>query len=49
MQDEISRRSFLRASGVAGAVVAVGEAARGQAVPPVAEPGWVDRPMRGRS
>ena len=46
MQDEISRRSFLRATGVAGAVVAAGEAAPGQADPPVAEPGWVDRPMR---
>ena len=46
MQDEISRRSFLRATGVAGAVVAVGEAAPGQADPPVAAPGWVDRPMR---
>ena len=29
MQDEISRRSFLRATGVAGAAVAVGEAAPG--------------------
>ena len=46
MQDEISRRSFLRATGVAGAVVAVGEAAPGHAVPPVAAPSWVDRPMR---
>ena len=46
MQDEISRRSFLRATGVAGAAVAVGEAAPGQAVPPVAAPSWVDRPMR---
>ena len=46
MQDEISRRSFLRATGVAGAAVAVGEAAPGQAAPPVAAPGWVDRPMR---
>ena len=46
MQDEISRRTFLRATGVAGAVVTAGGAAPGQAVPPVAEPGWVDRPMR---
>jgi hypothetical protein len=46
MQDEISRRSFLRATGVAGAVAAVSEASTGHADPPDAAPGWVDRPMR---
>ena len=47
MQDDVSRRSFLRACGAAGATVAVGEAAPGLAAPPVAAaPSWVDRPMR---
>jgi Hypothetical glycosyl hydrolase 6/Beta-galactosidase trimerisation domain/TAT (twin-arginine translocation) pathway signal sequence len=45
MQDEISRRSFLRATGVAGALTAVGECSPSLAEPP-AVPGWVDRPMR---
>jgi hypothetical protein len=46
MQDEISRRSFLRANGAAGAVLAAGAVAPGHAAPPVATPTWVDRPMR---
>jgi hypothetical protein len=46
MQDEISRRSFLRATGAAGAVLVAGEAAPGHAAPPLAAPSWVDRPMR---
>jgi hypothetical protein len=46
MQDEISRRSFLRATGVAGAVVAVGEALPVRAEPPDVAPSWADRPMR---
>ena len=46
MQVEISRRSFLSASGVAGALIAVGESSPAYAEPPVADPGWVDRPMR---
>jgi hypothetical protein len=46
MQDEISRRSFLRTTGVAGAVAAVSEATSGRADAPDAAPGWVDRPMR---
>jgi hypothetical protein len=47
MQDDVSRRSFLRACGAAGATVAIGEASPGLAAPPVAAaPSWVDRPMR---
>jgi hypothetical protein len=46
MQGEISRRMFLKAAGVAGAVTAVGEAAPEQVVLPADAPTWVDRPMR---
>ena len=46
MQDDISRRSFLRASGAAGAAVALGDAAVGAAPAVAAAPSWVDRPMR---
>jgi hypothetical protein len=46
MQSEISRRFFLGATGVAGAVLAAGEAAPGHAAPAIAAPTWVDRPMR---
>ena len=47
MQNDISRRSFLRTTSVAGAVVALGEVSLGCAAPPAAvAPSWVDRPMR---
>jgi hypothetical protein len=46
MQNEISRRMFLKATGVAGAVIAVGEDAPGHAYLPADAPSWVDRPMR---
>jgi hypothetical protein len=46
MQHDLSRRSFLKSTGAAGAVVGLGEASLVHADPSVAEPGWVARPMR---
>jgi hypothetical protein len=47
MQDDISRRSFLRTCSVAGAMVAIGETSPGLAAAPFSRPpSWVDRPMR---
>jgi hypothetical protein len=46
MRDEISRRSFLRATGAAGAVLGLGDATLGVAAPPGVIPTWADRPMR---
>jgi hypothetical protein len=47
MQDDLSRRSFLRTCSVAGAVVAAGETGPGiAAAPPAGSPSWVDRPLR---
>jgi hypothetical protein len=46
MQDDLSRRSFLIATGTAGVALAAGDAAPGHAAPPAGGPSWVDRPMR---
>src|SRR6266481_994156 len=47
MNDDFSRRSFLRTCGAAGALVTAGEVSAGPAAPRVGEaPAWVDRPMR---
>ena len=47
MQDDFSRRSFLRTCSVAGAMVAAGEMGPGLAAAPLADPpSWVDRPLR---
>jgi Hypothetical glycosyl hydrolase 6 len=47
MQDDLSRRSFLRTCSVAGAMVAAGEMDPRLAAAPLADsPSWVDRPLR---
>ncbi len=49
MQDDFSRRVFLKSSCMAGAAVACLEEARGAAratIAPAPAPSWVDRPMR---
>jgi hypothetical protein len=47
MQDDLSRRSFLRTCSVAGAMVAAGEIGPELAAAPLTgPPSWVDRPLR---
>src|SRR5262249_7291683 len=46
MQDDLSRRVFLKTCSMSGALVALADGAAGAAAPPSATPGWVDRPMR---
>jgi hypothetical protein len=47
MQDDLSRRVFLKTCSMAGAVLALAEDVRGAApAPPAPAPSWVDRPMR---
>jgi hypothetical protein len=47
MPNDLSRRSFLRTTSAAGALVALGEISSGGAAPSsTAAPGWVNRPMR---
>ena len=46
MQDDISRRSFVGACGVAATAVIVGNGSLGAAPAVGTDPAWVDRPMR---
>jgi hypothetical protein len=47
MRDDLSRRSFMAACGIAGTTAAAGDASVELAAPPIAAaPSWIDRPMR---